>query len=106
MPLKDLPFCLPLPLKEAGEVFCGPALVGVELEDSVIDEGTPERTPLVVAFPFPESFPFGVLAKKETIFVCGRFWKRDGFRDSGAELTSETVSDSQILSLCQQASSS
>ena len=87
MPLKGLPFCLPLPLKEAGELFCGPALVGVELEDSVIDEGTPERAPLVVAFPFPfpGPFPFGVCAKKESIFVCGRFWKRDGFRDSGAD---------------------
>ena len=87
MPLKGLPFCLPLPLKEAGELFCGPALVGVELEDSVIDQGTPERAPLVVAFPFPfpEPFPFGVCAKKETIFVCGRFWERDWVLDGGVE---------------------
>ena len=85
LPLKDLPFCLPLPLKETGDVFCDPELVGTELEDSVMDEGTPERAPLVVAFPFPEPFPFGVCAKKETLFVCGRFRERDGVRDNGAE---------------------
>ncbi len=78
--LGDLPFCLPLPLKEAGEVPFDPVfiagdhgvLVVTVLEDSETVDGTPERAPFVVALPLPKLLPFGVCANKETIFVCGR----------------------------------
>ncbi len=76
----DLPFCLPFPLKEAGEVPFDPVftagdhevLVETVLEDSETVDGTPERAPFVVALPMPEPLPFGVCANKETTFVCGR----------------------------------
>ncbi len=75
LPLMNLPFCLPFPLKEKGEGPSGPVvlaggpvlLVGVELEDSDTVDGTPERVPLVVTLPFPKPLPFEACATKETI---------------------------------------
>ena len=80
LPLRDLPFCLPLPLKEEEVVPLDPVLtagdqgvlLGVVLEDSETVDGTPERAPFVIVLPLPIPFPFGVCANKETIFVCGR----------------------------------
>ena len=80
--------------------------MGVELEDCVIDEGTPERTPLVVGFLFLFQGLFlleFVPKKKPYLSVVDSGNEMDSVT---VELTSETVSDSQILSLCQQASSS
>ena len=76
LPLGDLPFCLPLPLKEAGEVLCGT----VQDNSDTVDD-TPERAPFVVTLPLPEPLPFGVCAKKETIFACGRLYSLGCDRD-------------------------
>ncbi len=76
LPLDNLPFCLPLPLKEAGEVPCDPLLMAGDhgvLGGTVLDDfdtvDTPERAPFVVTLPLPKPLPFGVCAKKEAIFV-------------------------------------
>ena len=79
LPLMNLPFCLPFPLKEGGEELSDPVvlaggnilLVGVELEDSETVDDTPERVPLVVTLPLPKPLPFGACANKETMWVGG-----------------------------------
>ncbi len=76
--LGELALCLPLPLKEAGEVPCDPLLIegvhgmlgGTVLDDSDTVDDTPERAPFVVTLPFPEPLHFGVCAKKEAIFFA------------------------------------
>jgi hypothetical protein len=84
-----------LPLKEAGEVLCDPVLIAGDhgvlgetvWDDSDTVDDTPERAPFVVTLPLPEPLPFGVCAKKETIFVCGRLYDLGCDRDgSGAEV--------------------
>ena len=56
-------------------------LGGAVLDDSDTVDDTPERAPFVVTLPLPEPLPFGVCAKKETIFVCGRLYDLGCDRD-------------------------
>ena len=73
LPLMNLPFCLPFPLKEKGEGLSGPVvlaggpvlLVGVELEDSITLDGTPERVPLVATLPFPKPYLLGLVPTRK-----------------------------------------